>query len=200
MSGILVEFGTGIFQTIKRTLQRHVSDTLNPSSWRTLLIRFLGIWILFNVVKVHIADIWYGLNFRQPWTTADFPPLCSDSNIKLLPWTASDDPLLNSPGSNIRLLHIHPSNQLWGIETTLNCTSFLETPRYRALSYTWGDSDRRKPITVNGKKMMVTEDLWKALFHIRDRQHTQTLWVDAICVNHDDNEEKSIQVQLASFI
>ncbi|KAF2093351.1 HET-domain-containing protein, partial [Rhizodiscina lignyota] len=113
---------------------------------------------------------------------------------------ASAYPALKSPDSNIRLLRIHPSHPLRGIETSLECASFLERPQYRALSYTWGDSKRTKPITVNGKKMLITENLWKALFHIRDRQQAQTLWVDAICIDQSNDEEKSVQVPLMSFI
>jgi hypothetical protein len=48
--------------------------------------------------------------------------------------------------------------------------------------------------------MMVGENLWNALFHIRDSRVIQTLWVDAISIDQTNNEEKSVQIPLMSFI
>lgn len=201
MSDNLLETGINVLQAIRQLSQRIASDVSDVKSWRSILLRLFALWFLFSLVKTHVADFWYSFNFRESWTAADYPPLCSDNHVKLLPWMSSEYPALKSPDSNIRLLQIQPSHPIWGIEATLECSSFLERPQYRALSYTWGDSTRKKPITVNGKKMLITENLWKALFHIRDRQRPQTLWVDAISINQDDDdEEKSIQVPLMSFI
>jgi Heterokaryon incompatibility protein (HET) len=156
--------------------------------------------MVFNLIQSFLFDSWHRLNFKEPWTSADYPTLCSVSTVKLLPWMVSDYPVLRSPDSNIRLLQLHPGNHLSGIEATLESRSFLEHPQYRALSYTWGDPSRVKPITVNGKRMDITENLWNALFYIRDTQRNQTLWVDAISINQKNNEEKSVQVPLMSFI
>lgn len=166
---------------------------------RRLVILFFSGWILFNAVKVTIADYWYSLNFSESWTAADYPPLRSD-NTKLLPWMLQDYPPLNNPDSNIRLLYIHPAHDVREITASLRSVSFLEHPQYRALSYTWGDSRRLKPVTVNGKRMDITENLWKALFNIRDSKRVQVLWVDAICIDQSNNDEKSIQIPLMSFI
>lgn len=200
MFTIIVDFGKIVFRWLYRFVWNGTIDGSSTASWRTLLGRFLGLWILFNVVRNNLAGSWYSLNFKEPWTTDDYPALCSDGTAKLLPWMSSEYPALKSPASNIRLLHLHPSSDLWGIEATLEQHSFLERPQYTALSYTWGDPAKVRPITVNGKRMNVTENLWNALFHIRDAHRKQVLWVDAISINQDDNEEKSIQVPLVSFI
>jgi hypothetical protein len=165
-----------------------------------LLLSGLSLWIIFNLIQGFFMDFWYDLNFKEPWTSSDYPPLCSANNFKLLPWSSPEDPVLNSAIGNIRLLHIHPSSALWGIEATLESRSFLERPQYKALSYTWGNSEKMKPITVNGKKMNVTQNLWDALFHLRDAHRTQTLWIDAICIDQSNIEEKNMQVPLMSFI
>ncbi|KAF2670184.1 hypothetical protein BT63DRAFT_412934 [Microthyrium microscopicum] len=200
MSHILVERGWALFQWAYRTNGNIVSDFLRTSSWRTAFLIVFALWLPFSIVRTTVTDFWYGLNFNEPWTSSDYPPLCSDKTSGLLPWMASGYPAFRSPDSNIRLLHIHPSRDIWGIETTLESQSFLERPQYRTLSYTWGSTEKTKPITVNGKRMDVGENLWNALFYIRDLEKSQTVWIDAISINQGDNEEKSIQVPLMSFI
>jgi hypothetical protein len=170
------------------------------SSWRITFVSVFVFWILFNLIQTKLTDFWYGLNFKEPWTSADYPPLCTDRTARLLPWMTAAYLPLNSPQSNIRLLHIHPSHSIWGIEATLESRSFLERPQYRALSYHWGYSEKTRPITLNGKKMLVGENLWNALFHIRDTRVMRTFWVDAISIDQTNNSEKSVQVHLMSFI
>ena len=197
----LINLGRTVLHWLNRFIRNDISDGSNTASWRRIiLVRILAPWILFNLIRSNIAGFWYSLNFKEPWSTTDYPALCSDRTTNLLPWMSSEHPTFKSPWSNIRLLHVHPSNGLSGIEATLKRHSFLERPQYIALSYTWGDSARVKPITVNGKRMNVTENLWNALIHIRDPHRERVLWVDAISIDQSDNEEKSIQVSLMSFI
>ncbi|MCJ1352607.1 MAG: hypothetical protein MMC33_002591 [Icmadophila ericetorum] len=65
---------------------------------------------------------------------------------------------------------------------------------YRALSYTWG-SGIMKTIRVNSNVIEVTENLAEVLCYIQQDHHPVTLWVDAVCINQDDNAEKTEQVQ-----
>jgi hypothetical protein len=165
-----------------------------------LLLSSLVLWIIFNLIQGFFVTFWYNLNFKEPWTSSDYPPLCSANTFKLLPWKSSEYPVFSSPAGNIRLLQIHPSSDLWGIEATLESRSFLERPQYKALSYTWGNLEKVMPITVNGKKMNITKNLWEALFYLRDARRPQTFWIDAICIDQSNVEEKNIQTPLMSFI
>ncbi|PKK50079.1 hypothetical protein CI102_4728 [Trichoderma harzianum] len=73
---------------------------------------------------------------------------------------------------------------------------------YEALSYTWGSAKAPENITVNGKLLAVTENLYKALQQLRyPNQERILLWVDAICINQDDNKERGHQsTPFTSFI
>lgn len=70
---------------------------------------------------------------------------------------------------------------------------------YRAISYTWGSSNRpiTTPfeITVNGRRVPVSSNLHYALMQVcNTRSRNKWLWVDALCVNFDDLNERNWQV------
>ncbi|PQE11398.1 HET domain-containing protein [Rutstroemia sp. NJR-2017a BVV2] len=65
---------------------------------------------------------------------------------------------------------------------------------YDALSYVWGDSSQTQKLIVNGRVIDITQNLAFALQCVRDRNISRHLWVDAICINQNDDEEKSDQV------
>ncbi|KAL6849866.1 hypothetical protein ACO1O0_009411 [Amphichorda felina] len=68
---------------------------------------------------------------------------------------------------------------------------------YAALSYSWGPPEPRRHILLNGNEFAVTPNLWDALFQLRRCQRIQQgfkLWIDAICINQGDVDERSHQV------
>ncbi|KAH8807178.1 heterokaryon incompatibility, partial [Xylogone sp. PMI_703] len=72
---------------------------------------------------------------------------------------------------------------------------------YEAVSYVWGSSDKShtlKLIVDDFKQLQVlsiTQSLYNVLRQIRPPSHyKRLLWIDAICINQEDNVEKSIQV------
>ncbi|PQE31169.1 heterokaryon incompatibility protein [Rutstroemia sp. NJR-2017a WRK4] len=70
-----------------------------------------------------------------------------------------------------------------------------KAPPYVALSYTWGDPKDTLPIYVNNTLMQVTRNLHSALLHL-GLDSGKILWVDAVCIDQQNNMEKSEQVQL----
>lgn len=71
---------------------------------------------------------------------------------------------------------------------------------YEALSYTWGSKEKVAEITVNGSTMHITSNLYVALRHIRLANQDRILWIDAICIDQDNIEERRHQVQQMSYI
>ncbi|KAI1336694.1 HET-domain-containing protein [Xylariaceae sp. FL0016] len=66
---------------------------------------------------------------------------------------------------------------------------------YEAVSYVWGDADKKTTITCNGLLLEVTANLHEALQHLRLPDRERSLWVDAICINQRDDDERSRQVR-----
>jgi Heterokaryon incompatibility protein (HET) len=61
------------------------------------------------------------------------------------------------------------------------------------LSLIHGNSSPSVPILVNGAMVLVSENLYLALLHLRKRGST-TLWVDALWINQSDLQERASQV------
>jgi hypothetical protein len=76
------------------------------------------------------------------------------------------------------------------------CCGRLSDLEFEALSYVWGVGLMPHTIHVAGKPFYVTSNLYSALKELRHPEHERTIWIDAICINQQDNVEKSSQVQM----
>jgi Heterokaryon incompatibility protein (HET) len=77
---------------------------------------------------------------------------------------------------------------------------------YEALSYTWGTLAKDFPIIVVSEDLamqsaiLATPHLYEALVRLRRPSETRILWIDQLCINQDDDAERSQQVQLMEKI
>lgn len=107
----------------------------------------------------------------------------------------------NLRDNEIRLLHLHPSRHFEApIYTVLHTVNLDDGPVYKALSYVWGSPTLTSTISVNGFDFEATTNLVSALRHLRGSRAVKVLWVDAVCINQPDNEERSHQVRQMSSI
>jgi len=96
----------------------------------------------------------------------------------------------------IRLLKLAPGARDAEIRCTLTHASLENKPTYEALSYTWGDAEDRRHILFDGYDFSITANLDVALRYLRKLGEVRTLWVDALCINQEDLEERSHQVRM----
>ena len=80
-------------------------------------------------------------------------------------------------------------------------------PEYEALSYVWGSEDNPETVYVellhgsfspsisSTSTMQIGRNLALALRHLRYPNKTRTLWVDAICINQRDDNERNVQIR-----
>lgn len=75
--------------------------------------------------------------------------------------------------------------------------------RYKALSYTWGEpinpDGPSSSILIAGASLRVTDNLNLALRQLRNKMkptEASYWWIDAICINQDDVDERNSQVAL----
>ncbi|KAI1819389.1 HET-domain-containing protein [Xylaria intraflava] len=72
---------------------------------------------------------------------------------------------------------------------------YPECPDYTGLSYVWGEENPGVSIRVNGKSVAIRSNLGQALARIATSDPGAYVWADAICINQQDDEEKSRLVQ-----
>ena len=82
------------------------------------------------------------------------------------------------------------------IETRYSTVSLDDAPKFFALSYTWGLPTQRDPeLRMQAPVIPLTENLTSAMY-ILGTIFPGTYWIDALCINQQDNAEKSSQVTL----
>ncbi|KAF1957543.1 HET-domain-containing protein [Byssothecium circinans] len=107
---------------------------------------------------------------------------------------------IDSKGSEIRVIEIYPGKHDDVLDIHLRQVRLPDHPQYQALSYVWGTVMSPHKILLDGIETSITANLDCALRHLRKESITATLWVDALCINQNDLEERSNQVQLMGTI
>lgn len=119
---------------------------------------------------------------------------------------------LNWAGNEIRLIRLLPDDPETTTDSSLPIAcemisvSLNEKPRYIALSYAWEDTTLSHPVILNGKAFHATASLDAALRQVRKLRgenpmyRDQYFWIDALCINQEDEIEKSWQVQRMNHI
>jgi hypothetical protein len=137
-------------------------------------------------------------------------------------------PPLSTGVDAIRVLKVAPGDFPSPLVGSLTSVTFSDKPKYVALSYMWGrpypvntepppglkfvegplpesagislDPTTIEKIIVDAEPFDVRHNLYLALLHLRSPTHAITIWVDAICINQADSNERSQQVSLMAFI
>ncbi|RSL99206.1 hypothetical protein CEP52_009871 [Fusarium oligoseptatum] len=90
-----------------------------------------------------------------------------------------------------------------GGQDILRCKMFdadlaaQDTPRYIALSYTWHEESLPnifRPVLINEKYLEVSLNLWNFLQNYRETAGERIIWIDQICINQDDQNERVQQI------
>lgn len=101
---------------------------------------------------------------------------------------------LSGDSLKTRFLRIHRGTG----NDQLKCTLFTSTligARYEALSYTWGTDPQTNPVSINGIVAGVTINLLDAMLALRRPNKSRVMWIDAVCINQNDIQERGHQVQ-----
>lgn len=101
--------------------------------------------------------------------------------------------------NEIRILEIIPGIERDDIHCRLKYIKLDGKTEYSALSYTWGYPRKRKSqVIIDGHPMEVTENCKLALQELRKEamieSTTQMIWIDALCINQNNNSERTQQI------
>ncbi|KHN96000.1 Heterokaryon incompatibility [Metarhizium album ARSEF 1941] len=100
-----------------------------------------------------------------------------------------------SPGE-VRLLKLSKSTPWSPVQCELIQVRLDEATKFETISYTWGDQKNRKGLILDGSRLDVSERVYEIVHDRASFLMTRHIWIDSICINQQDNGEKSAQVQL----
>jgi hypothetical protein len=105
---------------------------------------------------------------------------------------------LDHAGKETRLLAVEPGLPDDDIRCRLTPLSLLRTPlpSYETISYVWGDSSARGSVLVNEQTLDVPASTEHVLRRMRDAQQVRVLWIDSICIDQGDKDDRNYQVAL----
>lgn len=118
---------------------------------------------------------------------------------------------LERPDS-IRLVTLHSAATDTGVELSMITAALSTKPNYLALSYTWGNPmDELHPsfqefetaaryIKCSGRNFQIHQNLYDTLWQLREKQEYTPLWIDAICIDQGNYEERNSQLALMPSI
>jgi hypothetical protein len=105
--------------------------------------------------------------------------------------------LNSSTGRIIRVLRLNPAP----FSSEAPVSGVLEEvpiglSSYDALSYQWGSDEPAIRVILGDSYVLVTQNCYAALRRLRDRYRKRARWIDAICINQQDDLEKGYQVKM----
>ncbi|KAH6875807.1 heterokaryon incompatibility protein-domain-containing protein [Alternaria rosae] len=109
------------------------------------------------------------------------------------------DPLPDST-THFRLLHILCGDFGQHVECEISSWLIDDAASYYAISYTWGDPAETTEITVNGKPLVVRRNCEYVLQQAFATKASRYYWVDAICIDQTNIQERSHQVGIMGDI
>lgn len=172
-----------------------------------LFLGFLGLMIaMFLMHSITYVSSWlyhlWTANLVHRWMLhrISYVLVALPLYASLLDVRPSHLPPLDLSTDSLRLARILPGRGAIRIE--IETYTFLAAPRYDALSYTWGQDDPvdERYILVNGKPTAVGSNLYLALRRNRQNSEDEMLWIDALCINQTNIQEKNHQIPLMAFI
>jgi hypothetical protein len=103
-------------------------------------------------------------------------------------------------GQFIRILTLYPGTLDDPLEGNVESFNIDSLDKYESLSYVWGKPERCHEIVCAGQRLRLTASLHDALRRLRQPDKPRRLWADQICINQDNEAERSQQVQFMNHI
>ena len=107
---------------------------------------------------------------------------------------------LKLSGRFMRLIQIQGGAKNSVLSLRITQYALHRRPAFVAISYTWGSPGDARELRVNGRPFKVRVNLWNLLSHLRQRGESRFLWIDALCIDQQNLEERSFHVNMMAEI
>jgi hypothetical protein len=100
----------------------------------------------------------------------------------------------------IRLIRLEPGSGDAPLEGSIEHVSVDSPGKFSAISYAWGIADYSQALTTPTGPIIITMSLFSVLKEIREKGDRPLLWVDAVCIDQENSDEKVTQIRLMRTI
>jgi hypothetical protein len=119
---------------------------------------------------------------------------------------------LNLTKASIRLVEVLPADGSGSVQCKVRHATI--EAEYTCVSYVWGPAEDTHTVFLNGKPFLVRRNIWEFLMTVSSaigseqqdgdgdgaatlnfQEAAASLWIDALCIDQDDNGERNHQVQ-----
>lgn len=107
------------------------------------------------------------------------------------------DPL---PQNHLRLLRYESQFLTTDVSLVIDIFSKDAAPPYVALSHRWGPAGDERELFLNSGVYRVRNELYKALRALHSTYCSNYVWIDALCINQGDIQERNEQVGMMDDI
>jgi hypothetical protein len=108
---------------------------------------------------------------------------------------------LDLSGATFRLVELQPCGPTDLIKCRVTAHALPpDCPSFVALSYMWDHISPKDKIELNGIPFLVGHSLWTFLDEMRSQGRFRTYWIDAVCIDQSNVQERNHQVQLMKVI
>ncbi|KIX92477.1 uncharacterized protein Z520_11797 [Fonsecaea multimorphosa CBS 102226] len=108
---------------------------------------------------------------------------------------------LDQEQQEIRILTLHAGGNDTPIEATLESTCFSNAGSFIAFSYCWGSpDDGLEEVILDGHAVGIRRNLWLFLRNFRSVRGSSRLWIDYLCIDQSNVQERNHQVRLMEII
>ncbi|RYP79495.1 hypothetical protein DL770_006634 [Monosporascus sp. CRB-9-2] len=201
---VLLPLGILAFYSYRIARYKKTDGHLTVQQWATthISVFLVNYWAPCFTFLLDRADIleaqllwqlpsWTQWSWSQAWKRTD--------DFKSRP-SYTYSPLPSEP-HQIRLLRVERSKLLPTVlNATLESFDLDDAPSYEAVSYCWGDPTPSEQMIIDGCIFRLTQSAYKLLLARRSFWRQRWIWIDAICINQQDEVEKSAQVRLMQEI
>lgn len=104
------------------------------------------------------------------------------------------------PLGSIRIVNLYPGKGDEILRCSIQVVYLDDRPSYEALSYVWGSTTPKRRLQLDNKWLSITTNLSAALHQLRLPDQTRSLWIDQVCINQMDLDERSSQVNMMGSI
>jgi hypothetical protein len=183
---LILIIGLCYYPERRRTLCKTSLEFLN-------MVKFYGVTAILKVCEIAWRTYEKIMSARN-WLVEVRKPKMKFTYSRLDgKWNGNSETAKPTPEPTIRLLKLSRRNPFSEISCCLEEFQLhsSSTPSYEAISYRWGDGEKRKDITVNDLLLSVTSRAYEVLKGRSSLIRLRWIWIDAICIDQSKSYKTS---------